>query len=79
MKKLLLIATLFAISCSREESDRLVNDCIKSHTEAMITTTLDASGNPQMTTTWVDVCDQYELRVIINKRKYRFKITGEAK
>ena len=74
MKKIILL--LFVVGCTDHNPDRLVLDCTKSHYE--LVSYYDVNLKMPMTRTDT-VCDQYEYRLVLNKKKYTFKLLKEIK
>lgn len=74
MKKLIILAVSFLGCCGN--ADRLVNDCVRSHSETQY---YYSAVTKTMLPRAVEHCDEYEHRVIIDGRKYNFITTSEVK
>lgn len=74
MKKLIILSVVF-LGC-RDNADRLVHDCVRSHIETQY---YYNAATKTMLPHAVEFCHEYKYRVIIDGRKYNFVTTSEVK
>lgn len=74
MKKLIILAVVF-LGCG-SKADRLVLDCVRSHSEMQY---FYSPATKTLMPQTVEQCDDYQYRVVIKGRKYNFVTTNEVK